>query len=281
MNNFEFPLAPFPDPNPEDLVFLFSGRYLFILPELSPVTRKDLPPEYQSYPRFFCGRFDGRDVFCGEDPSGPGREGEDPSFIPQDSQAENWMDLRLYFSGVSADWAGVCGRASLLRLFHRNHHFCGRCATPTETSAAEVARVCPTCHHVFYPRLSPAVITLIYRGDEILLGHNAKAPQGSFSLFAGFVEAGESYEQAAIREVREESGVEVKNLQFHSSQSWPFPDALMVGFLAEYSHGQWRPDGEEITEIRWFSRENPPPAFRHGSIAKTLLDYFWNQKESS
>lgn len=277
MDSFTFPQGPHPSPESRHRVFVFSGRYLLPDRDLEPLTVESLEEEHRRQPLYFCGLSAGEPVFALEDAQGPGSSAEDPTFAPKDSPQPGWLDLRTFYAQAQPRWVRAAGRASQIRLFHRNHRFCGLCGTATQALIQETARKCPSCGHLFYPRLSPAVITLVHRGNEILLGHNAKAPAGAFSLFAGFIEAGESCEEAAVREVREESGVEVKNLKFHSSQSWPFPDALMMGFTAEYAGGTPCPDGEEITEVKWFSPENPPPAFRSGSIAKTLLDHFWGQ----
>jgi NAD+ diphosphatase len=115
----------------------------------------------------------------------------------------------------------------------KNHRFCGRCATPTVMRSTEFAMECPSCGLLAYPRISPAVMVLVARGDELLLARSPHFRPGVFSALAGFVEAGETLEQCAVREVREEVGIEIANLRYFQSQPWPFPDSLMLAFLAD------------------------------------------------
>lgn len=164
--------------------------------------------------------------------------------------------------------------------------FCGACGSPlrdpisaTEGGEAEEtegssARICPSCGRAHFPRISPAVIVLIRKGPRILLAHNARFPQGRFGLIAGFVEAGESLEAAVVREVREEAGIEIRDLRYAKSQSWPFPDSLMVAFTAEWASGEERPDGEEITELRWCTASELPDIPPRGSVARYLIETF-------
>jgi NAD+ diphosphatase len=135
-----------------------------------------------------------------------------------------------------------------------------------------LARGCGACGRLFFPRISPAVIVLVRRGGRILLAHNAAFPEGRFGLIAGFVEAGESLEETCRRELREEAEVEVKNLRYVASQPWPFPDSLMLAFEADWAAGEGRPDGVEITELRWCGPEELPSIPPAGSVARRLID---------
>ena len=154
---------------------------------------------------------------------------------------------------------GIIGR--LLRCYHviqwRNESvYCGSCGERNGDSAVELARLCPRCGRIEYPRISPAVIVLIVDdSDRILLAHNNNFKNNMYSLIAGFVEAGESLEGAVTREIKEELDIDVHNICYVRSQSWPFPNSLMVGFTARYKSGVLRPDGNEIADARWFSRE--------------------------
>lgn len=156
--------------------------------------------------------------------------------------------------------------------------FCGACGTALVDPAADLeggARSCPACGRPTFPRISPAVIVLVTRGEEILLARNAKQPPGGrFGLLAGFVEAGETLEEAAIREVREEAGIEIGELSYVASQPWPFPDSLMLAFTARWLSGEARPDGIEIAELRWCGRTGLPEIPPQGSIARLLIDRF-------
>jgi NAD+ diphosphatase len=170
-----------------------------------------------------------------------------------------------------AAWA-VAGRAFQLAEWDRTHRFCGVCGAPTERLADDRARACTACAFRAYPRHSPAVIVLVTRGDEVLLGRSSRFPPGMYSTLAGFVDPGESAEDAVRREVREEAGVEIGEPRWFGSQSWAFPHSLMLGFTAEWAAGEPSPDPAELEDARWFTRDDlpvlPPPA----SIARRLLE---------
>jgi NAD+ diphosphatase len=138
------------------------------------------------------------------------------------------------------------------------HAFCGRCGTPTVFSTTESARVCPSCGATHFPRITPAVITLVHRGPEILLARGLRFGPRFYSLIAGFVEAGETLEQAVEREVFEEVGIKVKDITYFGSQSWPFPSQLMVGFTAHHAGGELRLNESEISDARWVSASDLP-----------------------
>jgi NAD+ diphosphatase len=167
----------------------------------------------------------------------------------------------------------IVGRAIALVEFEALHRFCGRCATTTEPAHGERARRCPACGAVFHPRIPPAVIVLVERDDgRILLARNEGFPPGMFSAVAGFVEVGESLEQAVCREVAEEVGVQIDRLRYFGSQPWPFGRSLMIGFLARYAGGDIAVDGTEIAEARWFSPADLPILPPRISIARRLID---------
>ena len=131
---------------------------------------------------------------------------------------------------------------------------------------------CAGCDLVVYPRISPAIMVLISRGDELLLARSHRFKPGVFSALAGFVEAGETLEQCAVREVREEVGIEITNLRYFGSQPWPFPDSLMVAFFADYAGGTIQPDPLEIEAAGWFLRDALPILPEPVSIARQLID---------
>jgi NAD+ diphosphatase len=153
--------------------------------------------------------------------------------------------------------------------------YCSVCGAELVDHEQEEARYCPNCRMLFFPKISPAVIVLIKRQDgKILLAHNCKFRHKVYSLIAGFVEAGETAEDAVRREVREEVGLEIKNIQYKYSQSWPFPDSLMLGFTAEYASGELTPDGEEIVDANFYSLDDLPPLPGHGSIARRIIEEY-------
>ena len=156
----------------------------------------------------------------------------------------------------------------------RHCSFCGAPLSEGRGRESEGAKVCEACGRAFFPRISPAVITLVRRGREMLLAHNAKFPSGRHGLIAGFVEPGETLEETVAREVMEEAGIEIGEPRYVRSQPWPFPDSLMIAFEAEYRSGEARPDGEEIDHLGWFVPENLPDIPPPGSVARYLIDRF-------
>jgi NAD+ diphosphatase len=149
-------------------------------------------------------------------------------------------------------------RAVQLVEWARSHRFCGACGTPTHPSPTERAMVCPACGLMAFPRLSPAVIMVVRRGADLLLAHGRAFPQPFYGPLAGFVEVGETLEHAVRREVREEVGVEVGDVRYITSQSWPFPNSLMIGFFAEYAGGEIQVDPNEIVDAKWFGPDTIP-----------------------
>jgi NAD+ diphosphatase len=193
--------------------------------------------------------------------------------------------IAVRFSLAECDERSVKGAIrglALLRALEVSR-FCGACGFPLADKAGMGAegreedsggRFCAACGRVYFPRISPAVIVLIRKGPRALLAHNARFPAGRFGLIAGFAEAGETLEEAAIRESREEAGIEIGNLRYSASQSWPFPDSLMVAFNAEWASGEAKPDGFEITELRWCLPAELPEIPPKGSVARRLIDEF-------
>ena len=182
--------------------------------------------------------------------------------------------LRSLHGQLREDLFAIAARAVQIIEWDRTHQFCGHCATPTMQLPTERAKRCPNCNFRQYPQLSPAVIMLIYKGDELLLARAPRFRAGMYSVLAGFVEPGESLEETVAREVREEVGVEIKNIRYFGSQPWPFPKSLMIGFIAEYASGVITPDPVEIEEASWFQKDSLPPVPGELSIARKLIDWF-------
>ena len=166
----------------------------------------------------------------------------------------------------------IAGLAVQIIDYDRTTRFCGRCGTATEPARTERAKVCPSCHLVVYPRLSPAVIVLVRNNDSVLMVRGKTAPPGRYSLVAGFVEPGETVEHAVHREVREETGIAIKNIRYRASEPWPFPNSLMLGFVADYDGGEIAPDGIEIESARWFDRDRLPDLPPKLSLTRALID---------
>ncbi len=197
--------------------------------------------------------------------------------VPADAPVpvgHRFVPLRSLHALVSAgDWT-LAGRAVQIVEWARTHRFCGRCGQATEQAHGERAMRCPACKLLSFPRLSPAVIMVVHRGDEVLLAHGRAFPTPIYSALAGFVEPGESLEEAVRREVREEVGVDVGALQYFGSQPWPFPNSLMLGFYAEWSHGEIVIDPAEIVDAQWFHIDDLPPIPGSMSIASQLINGF-------
>jgi NAD+ diphosphatase len=197
---------------------------------------------------------------------------DDDLELPPETTVEG---LRALYGRLADDYFSIAGRAVQILLWDQTHRFCGRCGQPTVNAPAERAKLCPQCGLLSFPRLSPAVIMLVYNGDEFLLARNRAFAEGFFSVLAGFVEPGESLEEAVAREVREEVGVEIEQIRYFGSQPWPFPHSLMIGFTARYTSGDIRPQESEIVEAAWFNRGGDLPRLPGKlSIARKLIDAF-------
>lgn len=161
-----------------------------------------------------------------------------------------------------------------LAEWRRVNRFCGCCGAEMKPhdNPDERAFVCPECDYAAYPRIAPAVIVLVTKGDKVLLQRNTHYKGVVWSLVAGFVDAGENLEDAVRREIREEASIEVEDIRYFGSQTWPYPSNMMIGFRAEYASGELKPDGEEVVESGWFDRDHLPEIPRPGSIARTMLD---------
>ncbi|MDR0785593.1 MAG: NAD(+) diphosphatase [Treponema sp.] len=229
-----------------------------------------------------------KDTFKGEDFSGEEfiipPLGSISSIRTIDAPVDVLPPWREFLVGVRAaillvqeEEAKAVSRAFHIVQWRRESVFCGRCGHKNIDIEQEVARVCPNCGRVEFPRICPAVIALITDGkDRILLAHNRKFKSGVFSLIAGFCEAGETLEETVEREVMEETGVRVRDVRYAGSQAWPFPNSLMVGWTASYAGGSVRPDGVEIEEARWFNRDRLPKLPAEGSVARKFIDQWRN-----
>ena len=175
---------------------------------------------------------------------------------------------------LSHDLLSLCGLAQQATFWEATSWHCPRCGEPTVTIKGERGKRCLRCKYDHYPHLHPAVIVLIRDGDRVLLTRKSFWAKGRYGLVAGFVDIGESLEAAARREIREEVGVEVRDLRYVASQYWPFPSQLMVGFVATYAGGEARPDRTELEDARWFPVTNLPDLPGQHSIARFILDHY-------
>lgn len=182
--------------------------------------------------------------------------------------------LRQVYDRLDEDLFWIAARAVQIVDWDRTHRLCGRCAVPLKTSQTERAKECPKCGLLHFPRLAPAIIVLIEWGNELLLARSRHFMPGMYSVIAGFVEPGESLEEAVVREVREEVGVSIKDIKYFGSQPWPFPHSLMVGFTATYAGGEISLDDTEIEDAGWFTADRLPRIPGKISIARKLIDWF-------
>jgi NAD+ diphosphatase len=259
--------------------------------------------------------FQGSSLLLPEDPPDGGMGWEIPlinanDFLPPESVAERagFPDDEIYYVSIKPEipipprWNSIpvrqavsllSGNAAnetiqssrMLRAFHiaqwrQESRFCGSCGAKNTDSPDELVRLCPVCGRLEYPRIAPAVITIITNDeDKVLLAHNSKFTTGMYSLIAGFAEAGENLESAVAREIREEVDIEVREIRYRVSQPWPFPNSLMAGFSARYASGTIKPDGNEIDDAQWFSRDNLPMLPAPGSVSRCLIEQWINQRE--
>lgn len=196
--------------------------------------------------------------------------------LAETGAGEEFAELRPLASELPVEEAGLAAYGRALNLWRANHRFCGRCGTQTMVANAGHQLLCPACGFQSFPRIDPAIIVLAHDGDHALLGRQASWPAGRYSTIAGFVEPGESLEDAVRRELHEEAGIAAGTVTYHSSQPWPFPSSLMLGFTAEAQRTTPVLNDGELEDARWFSREEllagailPPP---RTSISRRLLE---------
>lgn len=227
-----------------------------LLPEQADLPRLGLDPADALY----LGRLDGEDCFALD-------SGRAELPAPWSTQG-----LRGLYTQLTEEEFGVAGRAVQIATFAATHRFCGSCGQPVLRDGVERCVRCQRCDLVFYPRVSPAIIVLVRRGEQALLARSGRFTTGFYSTLAGFVEPGESLEQTLAREVSEEVGIQIDNIRYFGSQPWPFPHSLMVGFFADHAGGEIAVDGQEIVDARWFSAHDLPPVPPKLSIARQLID---------
>jgi NAD+ diphosphatase len=209
----------------------------------------------------YLGRLDGRPCF------GIPLEAE-----PEAPPGYAFAGLRELFGRLEEQLHGVAGRAFQTIEWYLSHAFCGRCGTPTELVANERARGCPKCGASYFPRINPAVIMLVEREGKMLLARNKLFRGPFYSCLAGFVEPGESLEEAVAREVLEEVGVEIGEISYFARQPWPFPSQLMIGFTARHLSGEIRVQDSEILDAGWFGSGPLPEMPGRFSLARRLID---------
>ena len=243
----------------EGRLYVISGQSLFVV---DGGGRPCVPAGAAAEPAICLGELDGEPCFAWHQGSAPPPDGAAP------------VPLRQLFGVLPDDDFAVAARALGLTAWDFDHRFCGRCGAPTTRSTTERLRSCTRCGHGAYPRISPAVIVLVERDGRALLARNARFTLPFFSTLAGFVEVGETLEQCVAREIREEAGIELRDVRYFGSQPWPFSGSLMVGFTAEWAGGELVADPSELAEAGWFAPDALPPLPPPISIARALIDDF-------
>lgn len=257
----DFELLPRPERlEGEILWFVFQEGRLLVSTEGPLIPRVRLPVE-AAVEEHYLGRLRGCHCIAVELPGDlPPPDGLEPG------------DLRRMLGLFDEHEFSMASRASQVLTWRRNHRFCSRCGARTHSHERDMAMICASCDYTQYPRITPCVIMLVTREREALLARSTRFRIPMFSCLAGFMEAGETAEQAVMREVLEETGLQVHNLRYHGSQSWPFPHSLMLGFRAEYLEGDLRVDEQELAEAHWFRPDALPMVPPRGSIARSLIE---------
>ncbi len=250
-----------------DLVFCVKGEMLLVKLE----NRGGAPPDRAELSHLglpcadghYLGRLEGKDCYS--------------VLLSPDVRVPPGMglfSLRELYAIMDEPLFAVAVRAYLIAQWARDNRFCGRCGAAASPAASERAMICPQCGLKSYPRIAPAVIVAVTKKDRLLLARARRFTRNIYSVLAGFVEPGESLEECIEREVREEVGIEIRDIVYFGSQPWPFPNSLMVAFTARYASGRIRIDREEIDHAVWFKAGAlpglPPPM----SIARSLIDWF-------
>ena len=189
-------------------------------------------------------------------------------------ESEALVSFRALMGVVDSDVAQLINRAMQLMTWREQHQYCGRCGKPTSSHKEDLALYCESCSLSFYPKIMPCIMCLIVKGEYCLLAHHARHKEGVYATLAGFVEAGESLETTIKREVAEEVGLTVGQLDYFKSQPWPFPQQLMVGFFAEYESGDITEDGVEIIDAQWFHYTNLPKIPSSVSLSGMMIAEF-------
>ena len=271
---FTFEPANYIENEPKDSVFfvIFDQSILSFSNEnfIRPLTQDELTWSYvEEKERHFLGYLNKQPCFV---------------ILAEKNQCELehsiFIDMRSALGRMPDQLFDVIARSIQIITWSKDHQYCGSCGSLMHRHSKERAMECPNCKgQLIYPRISPCVITLIYRENEFLLAHNKNFPPNFYSTLAGFIEPGESVESALKREVKEEVDINIKNLKYFSSQAWPFPSQLMLGFYAEYDSGELKPDGDEIDDAQWFTVESMPTSIPPAniSISGKLIENFINK----
>lgn len=266
--------SPIPTPTSPGWWFIFHKRQLLVQETTDnltiPLFKNVSISGLKIIRSIYLGELDGAPCFA----AAASQVGD----LPKQTQ---FRELRPLFGEMEDFLFWIAGRASHILHWDEITRHCGRCGSLFQFKDDEYAKICPDCRLVNYPGVAPAIIVVVTNGNQILLAKSVRFKQEIYSVLAGFVEPGESLEACVKREVREEVGIEVKNISYFASQPWPFPNSLMVGFTAEYAGGDIRISEEEIDDANWYTADNLPPIPGPPSIARRLIDSFIQKKSST
>ncbi|MBT3805936.1 MAG: NAD(+) diphosphatase [Desulfobacula sp.] len=270
MTNLEFKKAVSPPESGQEMAyfFIYCDNFIYIYEKEGqqvsiPVFKMSEALKLKLEGICFLGMIGDRNCYCTHAASLKQRTGLKP------------INIRAIYEKIDSLFWQVAGYARQIHDWNLNFQYCGRCGRKTERKEDEHVRICSHCNLTNYPRISPATIIAVVKENQILLARGVNFPNKKmFSVLAGFVEPAETLEECVKREVFEETGIIVKNIQYFKSQSWPFPDSLMIGFIAEYKSGEILIDKKEIEEAAWFSPDKLPLVPSRYTIARELIDWF-------
>lgn len=256
--------------SPESLAFIFRGAKLLMKKTDSgccvPSGTDVVFWEIDISMPLFIGNLDQTPCFCARSVSA----------IPE-SQHFGLHGLRELFGSLSEKTFKMAALGLQVSNWDQVSTYCGNCGERLHLSKTERAKECLSCEHIQYPRISPAVIMAVTRDNKILLARSNRIKFSFYSVLAGYVEVGETLEECVRREISEEVGISVKNIQYFGSQSWPYTNSLMIAFTAEHDSGEIRIDQNEILDAAWFYPDKLPQLPGWGSISRRLVDHFVQQ----
>ncbi|WP_046212498.1 NAD(+) diphosphatase [Paenibacillus wulumuqiensis] len=260
-------MAPAEQENSTGYWFIFRGNELLVHENgeqpTMPVTAGPEPYGLQPVRSLYLGHIEQASCYTAE--------------LDADTEAPagmTFLPLFALYDRIDEDLFHLAGRGLQMLAWDATYQFCGRCGSPLGHADHERSKVCPSCGLSHYPRLAPAVITLILKDNQLLLARAGHFKNNMYGLIAGFVEPGETLEDCVQRETMEEIGIRINNIRYFDSQPWPFPHSLMVGFIADYESGEIQVDGEEIVHADWFGVDNLPNIPPRISIARKMIDWY-------
>ncbi len=252
--NYQIDFSDTIEPNDDDILFIFNENRELYLDE-----NKQLPKSLENFKPDFC-------LFIGI-------YNDKKAFVINVETEKEFYPLQDVYE-FNHNLYHIAGKAVLVRDWYISHRFCGRCGTETQLDKKDMMLKCPSCGQVHYPRIAPAIIVAVRKDGKLLMAKHSYHKTHKYALVAGFVEPGESIEEAVHREVLEEIGIKIRNLKYQKSQSWPFPNSLMLGFTAEYDSGDIKVDGDEILKAKWFKKEEIERYDSDISISDWLIQDF-------